>query len=305
MVVVFGSINVDLVTRVERFPRPGETIAGGSFALYAGGKGANQALAAARAGASVQLYGAVGRDPFADLALDLLDAGGVGLGGVARVAEPTGCASILVDAQAENCIVVAPGANARVDAAAVPDAALTPATTLVLQHEVPERANAALIERARRRGARIILNAGPFRPIGAEALRAIDVLVLNETEAAALAVIEGWPNDPARFARAGAAAYPRLTVAVTLGARGAVACQGTGCVCAAPPAVEAIDTTGAGDAFVGVLAATLDAGAGLRDALARAVAAGTLACTMRGAQPSLPRLAAIDTLLPLVRQQEK
>src|SRR5690242_20063587 len=279
MVVVFGSINVDLVTRVERFPRPGETIAGGSFALYAGGKGANQALAAARAGASVQLYGAVGRDPFADLALDLLDAGGVGLGGVARVAEPTGCASILVDAQAENCIVVAPGANARVDAAAVPDAALTPATTLVLQHEVPERANAAL--------------------------SAIDVLVLNETEAAALAVIEGWPNDPARFARAGAAAYPRLTVAVTLGARGAVACQGTGCVCAAPPAVEAIDTTGAGDAFVGVLAATLDAGAGLRDALARAVAAGTLACTMRGAQPSLPRLAAIDTLLPLVRQQEK
>ena len=303
MVVVFGSINVDLVARVARFPHPGETVSAQSFTVYAGGKGANQALAAARTGAGVRFYGAVGRDGFADIALALLAADGVDLGGVARREEPTGCATILVDDRAENSIVVAAGANALVDPESVPDASLGRDTTLVLQHEVPERANAALAERARRSNARIVLNAAPARPIAPDVLARLDVLVVNETEAATLSPALGWPHEPERFARAGVEAFPRLTVAVTLGSRGALACTSTAGVSALPPAVGVVDTTGAGDAFVGVLAAMLDGGAELRDALARAVAAGTLACTASGAQPSLPDRAAIESILPLVTTQ--
>ena len=161
MVVVFGSINLDLVSRVERFPAPGETLTGSAFATFPGGKGANQALAAARAGAHVSLYGAVGRDIFADRALELLAAGNVDLAGVARVDDATGCASILVEARGENCIVVVPGANALADPMRVPEAVLAPETVVVLQQEVPAAANEALIRRARHKGSRIVLNAAP------------------------------------------------------------------------------------------------------------------------------------------------
>jgi ribokinase len=300
VVVVFGSINVDLVTHVARFPRPGETLAAQSFAVYAGGKGANQALAAALAGATVQLYGAVGRDAFADVALELLGAAGVELTGVARVAEPTGCATILVDAEAENSIVIAAGANARAEPEAVSDAVLGAATTLVLQQEVPEAANAALVARARCRGARIILNAAPARAVPLDVLRQLDALVVNESEAAAMAMLYRWPMEPIDFAAAAAALSPRLSVVVTLGGKGAVACHAGERLSAAAPEIRVVDTTGAGDAFVGALAAALDRRANLRAALARAIAAGTLACTMNGAQPSLPDSAAIDGLLPLV-----
>ena len=211
MVIVFGSINVDLVTRVARFPRPGETLAAQSFAVYAGGKGANQALAAALAGATVQLYGAVGRDAFADVALELLVAAGIELAGVARVAEPTGCATILVDTQAENSIVIAAGANARAEPETVPDAVLGAATTLVLQQEVPQAANAALVARARRRGARIVLNAAPARAVPLDLLRQIDVLVVNESEAATMAMLHRWPVEPLAFASAAAAMSPHGT----------------------------------------------------------------------------------------------
>ena len=300
MVVVFGSINVDLVTRVARFPRPGETLAAESFAVHAGGKGANQALAAALAGATVQLYGAVGRDAFADVALELLLAAGVELTGVARVAEPTGCATILVDGEADNSIVIAAGANARAAPDAVPDAILGAGTTLVLQQEVPEAANTTLAARARERGARVVLNAAPARAAPQALLRELDVLVVNESEAAALALLYRWPVEPIAFASAAAALSPRLAVIVTLGAKGAIACHAGHRLSAAAPEVRAVDTTGAGDAFVGALAAALDRGEGLRSALGRAVAAGTLACTMQGAQASLPTSAAVDQLLPLV-----
>lgn len=301
MVVVFGSINLDLVTRVARFPAPGQTLAAESFATYPGGKGANQALAAARAGSAVLLFGAVGHDAFAEPALELLRAGGVDLSGVARVAERTGCATILVDANGENCIVVAAGANARADPETVPDAALTPATILILQHEVAEPANAVLIARARALGARIVLNAAPARPLAIEMLRRIDILVVNETEAAALAAQHGWPATAAAFANSAAAISPRLTIAVTLGSKGAIVGSDGALLSATPPRLEVVvDTTGAGDAFVGALVAALDRGATMRDALGRAVAAGTLACTIAGAQPSLPDRAAIDAWLPFV-----
>src|SRR5436309_12392165 len=164
MVVVFGSINLDLVTRVDRFPQPGETIAGRSFATYPGGKGANQALAAARAGARVQMHGAIGNDGFADAALDLLHVGGVDLAGVRRVAAPTGCATILVASNGENCIAVVSGANAHANPDMLPDIALSRDSVLLLQQEVPIIANAALIMPSPRRGARIVLNAAPAHP---------------------------------------------------------------------------------------------------------------------------------------------
>src|SRR2546430_7943498 len=259
MVIVFGSINLDLVTRVARFPAPGETIGAESFATHPGGKGANQALAAARAGASVRLYGAVGTDAFADTALALLTVGGVDLEGVKRAAAQTGTATILVDADGENCIAVAAGANALADPQAVPDGVLTSGTVLVLQHEVPDQANAVLIARAHRAGARIVLNAAPVRPLSIELLLQIDVLIVNALEAAALAAQHGWPATAQAFAEAAiAVAAPNFAVIVTLGKEGALAASRAGAVRVRARGVEVVDTTGAGDAFVGVFAAAID-----------------------------------------------
>jgi len=298
MIVVFGSINLDLVTRVARFPAPGETVGGASFATYPGGKGGNQALAAARAGASVRMYGAVGHDAFAKAALALLAAGGVDLDGVARVDAPTGCATILVDVHGENCIAVAPGANALADPSTVPDSALRSDVRVVLQQEVPAEANAALIARARRRGARIILNAAPARRLSLDVLREIDVLVVNETEAAALAKAHGWAAEPEAFARAAIGALPSVSaIVLTLGKEGALAAFGSELLRVPALEVNIVDTTGAGDAFVGALAAALDAAAPVPEALCFAVAAGSLACKVEGAQTALPDRAAIEAAI--------
>jgi ribokinase len=289
MVVVFGSINIDLVTRVARFPAPGETLTGASFELYAGGKGANQAIGAARAGAQVRLYGALGRDALADTVLATLSSSAVATDGIARVDGPSGCATILVSESGENCIVVVPGANQFADPSAVPEAMLGSSTTLVLQQEVPARANASLIARAKRMGARIVLNAAPAQPAALDCLHGIDVLIVNETEAEALAAQAGWPSSPKRFATACASAHRSLTVIVTLGAAGALAASADGELEQPAPAVDVFDTTGAGDAFVGTLAAALNGGIPLTSAMQRAVEAASHACTLRGArQPCTP-----------------
>jgi ribokinase len=297
MIIVFGSINLDLVTRVDRFPKPGETIAGSTFAIYPGGKGANQALAAARAGAKVHVIGAVGRDEFADPALAVLIASGVDVSGVARVDGATGCATILVDASGENCIAVVPGANAYAAAAAVADEALTPDTLLVMQQEIPAAENALLVARARRAGARTLLNAAPARTVPSDLLRQLDYLVVNEVEAVTLGRALGWPVAPEPFARAAVGSHAALTVVVTLGAQGALAATRQRIWHADPPAVDVVDTTAAGDAFVGALAAALDRRDDLPAALRFGVAAGSLACTAHGAQSSLPECAAIEALL--------
>ena len=300
MVIVFGSINLDLVCRVARFPAPGETISGASFATFPGGKGANQALAAARAGATVRLFGAVGSDAFADAAMSMLMPGGVNVDGVARLDAPTGCATILVDDNGENCIVVVAGANAKADPHAVPDAVLTNETVLVLQQEVDVAANAALIARARRAGARIVLNAAPAHAVSLDLLRQLDMLIVNEAEASALATALGWAGTPRDFATRARAASPDLAVVVTLGAAGALWFGPDATLRAAAPKIRVVDTTGAGDAFVGALVAALDAGAAPIIALRHGVAAGSLACTAHGAQPALPTRSAIDALLPSV-----
>jgi ribokinase len=305
MVTVFGSINLDLVCRVARFPAPGETIAGRSFATFPGGKGANQALAAARAGASVRFHGAIGNDTFATAAMALLAADGVDTHGVERVDAATGCATILVDDHGENCIVVVAGANASADPSTVPDAELAEHSLLVLQQEVEASANAALIARARRGRARILLNAAPARPLALELLRAIDILVVNESEASVLGSAFGWTAEPRDFASRAVAAAPDLAVIVTLGASGALWVASDVALRVESPTVDVKDTTGAGDAFVGALAAALDAAATPSTALRTGVAAGALACTAYGAQPALPRRAAIDALLPSVTARKE
>jgi ribokinase len=282
MVVVFGSINVDLVTRVPRIPLPGETVAGSHLAIVPGGKGANQALAARYARAPVHLYGAVGNDVFADQALVHLRGAGIDLTGVARVDSPTGAALIHVDDGGENAIVVVPGANALARARQVSDAMLSPAATLLLQLETPLAEVAALAARARRRGARTILNAAPATALPATLLRDVDVLLVNEHEAALVAAALGVGAAPDEFVAA-LRAYGTQVI-VTLGALGAVACVDGDVRHLPSPACDVVDTTGAGDAFAGTLAAALDRDTPLPQALATALAAGSLACTYRGAQ---------------------
>ena len=293
MIIVFGSINVDFVTRVERIPQPGETVLGPSYAVIPGGKGANQALAARRAGSQVMLVGAVGQDPFADIALSLLHEDGVDLAHVARVAPPTGAAFISVDDHGENAIVVASGANAEVLAGQTDGLDFSTRDTLLLQREVPEAEAAKAAARMRQAGGRVVLNAAPAGPISPELLANLDVLVVNEHEVLVVGEALGLSGDPDAVARAIDNSHGVATI-VTLGAQGAIGW--TGGVRRSTPSlrITPVDTTAAGDTFCGAFAAALDQGFGFTTALARAAVAGSLACTISGAQPSIPWKSAID-----------
>jgi ribokinase len=268
-IAVVGSVNLDLVARAARLPRPGETLTDATFERIPGGKGANQALAAARLGAHVELHGAVGDDPFADEALALLRDGGVDLGGVSRATEPTGVAVILVGG-GENEIVVAPGANRSAEVGDV-----SGADAVLCQLEIPVE---TVAEAAR--GARFFcLNAAPARALPEELLREVDLLVVNRYELEAVGDHAG------------------LT-ALTLGAEGAVLLEGGAEVArAVPPRVEAVDGTAAGDAFTAALLVSLLEGRDRDDALRRGCAAGALAASRPGAQPSLPTALEVDDIL--------
>jgi ribokinase len=284
MILVFGSINIDLLVPVAELPRPGETVLGGDYRLLPGGKGANQALAASRAGAAVKMAGAVGNDAFAGTALELLQRDGVSLALVRRVNRPTGCAAIMVDESGENLIAVAPGANAEAVASAVPDELLGTGTIVLCQMEVPASETAALIHRAAARGARTVLNLAPALAIDPGLLGELDLLVANEAEAITLG---GDPDHIAQRLRQG--------FVVTRGAAGSTAFLAGGERIDIPAlAIDAVDTTGAGDTFVGVLAAGLDQGLVLDLALRRASAAAGLACLAHGAQTAMPNRAAIE-----------
>jgi ribokinase len=284
MILVFGSVNVDLVFPVPRLPGPGETVLGGDYALFGGGKGANQALAARRAGAEVTLVGAVGRDGFAAAALEPLRRAGIDIRLVRTVEQPTGCAAIMVSSSGENMIAVASGANAGVRCDQVPDKLLAPGTMLVAQMEVPPAETAATVRRVRAGGGRSVLNLAPASPIAPELLRDIDLVVANEGEADALG------SDPARVA-----GLVRQGLVVTRGAAGATAYLAGGRRLSVPALpVVPVDTTGAGDTFVGVLAAALDLGGSLEIALRRATAAAGLACLAHGAQTAMPDKPTID-----------
>jgi ribokinase len=295
-VVVVGSANLDSTFTMARLPAAGETVTGAALSEAQGGVGANQAVAAARAGAAVDLVAAVGEDEggaglLADLARD-----GVGVDHCIRIAgEPTGRAAIWVDASGENQIVVAGGANDRLDPDAVHAAlaAIDGAAVLLCQLETPRAAEPAL-RWARDHGALGILNASPALP-AADLPRGASAVIVNEGEARAIAGSSG-PADPAADAAAIAASLGADTVVVTLGGAGVLALHGGEQLRTEAPAVKPVDTTGAGDAFAGALAARLAAGAPIDSALAFACAAGALATTARGASTS-PRAKEVEALL--------
>jgi len=297
VIVVLGSLNVDLVARVARLPAPGETLTARGFDTVPGGKGANQALAARRAGASVRLFGHVGDDPLAAVALSLLADEGVDTSGVAVTRAPTGVALIEGDARGENTIVIAAGANAATRANQVPDSVLVPGTTVMLQLEIPLQEVAALAQRAAARRARVVLNAAPAEALPEGLFADVDVLVVNETEAEALARAHGAESVTALCA---AFARAERTLVVTRGAAGVSYTAQGETFARKAPAVEAVDTVGAGDAFTGALAAALDRGADLDRAISEALAAGALACTRPGAQAALPSREEIRALADML-----
>jgi len=288
VIVVFGSINVDLVFRIDALPRAGETILTESCSVHPGGKGANTAVAAARTGCKTVMVGRVGRDRLAEQALSVMRAAGVALDWVDESERPTGCASICVDQRGENAIVVASGANRDVGAGQVPDSLLGDGTLVALQMEVAPAENWALVARAKAAGARVLLNLAPACGVPADALSDVDVLVVNQAEALALAAfLRMAGNDPLDTARSLAENHG-LTCVVTLGREGALACDpGAGWRIPALP-VDAVDTTGAGDAFCGGLAAALDRNMDIETALRHAAVGAGIACTVEGAQHGMP-----------------
>jgi ribokinase len=295
--VVLGGLNLDLVALVERLPGPGETVLGGRFLQAPGGKGANQAVAAARLGARVAMVGKVGRDSFGRALRQSLRAAGVDTAWVRGSAEPTGVALIFVDRAGENTIAVAPGANHDLRAAELPAARLARADGLVTGVEVPLEAVHAALGAARAAGVPSVLNAATVEPLPKALLEAADVLVVNEHELAALLGQPGVPAGAEGEAAARLRVRPEQIVIVTLGQRGALALVEETVISQPSFPVEAVDTTAAGDAFVGAFALAWVSGASLAESLRDGCAAGALATTRPGAQPSLPTRAELLALL--------
>ena len=296
MITVFGSTNLDQVGTVSRLPKPGETVAGGTFSMAAGGKGANQALAARRARAQVRHVSAVGRDAFADLALDLLRQDGVDLSDIKVVDGASGIAMIFVDARGENVIAVLPGANGTITAADA-DRALANVSggVLLLQQEVPQAATERALDIAREKGITAILNTAPFLDTTLAIARKASILIANETE---FALLTGRGIDELDAAMADWAKQHGQTVIVTLGGDGARAVTGEGRAISVPALkVTPIDTVGAGDTFCGYLAAGLDAGLDLEPAMRKAAVAASLACLKAGAQPAIPTSGEVDAAM--------
>lgn len=288
VIVVFGSLNVDMVMPVESLPRAGETVLSHEYRLGSGGKGANQAVAAARVGSEVYMYGAVGNDDFGKLIRSALTSFKVDIDGVKTLPKPTGCASICVDHTGENFITVASGANMEAVSGDVPDEKLTEETTLLLQMEVRPQQNWALVERAHRRGVRTVLNLAPAHAVPRDILEKVSILVLNKIESLALAEDLGLEcHQQKEIALELSKAFKNICI-VTLGGEGAFASDGENLWRANTLGIIPVDTTGAGDAFVGVIASCLDRGYSLPEALASASVAGGLSCLKVGAQSSLP-----------------
>lgn len=299
-IVVLGSLNMDLVVALPHLPQRAETVVGQRLQTFPGGKGANQAVAAARLGGDVKMVGRVGLDAYGDTLVHALDSDGVETNRVQRDAnEPSGAALILVEQGGQNMIAVAPGANARVGTLEVEQAAkcLDSASVLLLQLEIPLLAVEAATLAARRIGARVILNAAPAAALSAELLRGLDVLVVNEIEASALFGRSVVTHDEAAAAGQAAVAAGVRAAVVTLGAAGAVLVDASGISHVDAFDVTAVDTTAAGDAFVGALALALARGAALFTAVRLGAAAGAAAATHPGAQSSLPRAHEVLDLL--------
>jgi ribokinase len=296
-VLVVGSLNMDLVARAERLPRPGETLPGQSFATLPGGKGANQAVAAARLGASVAMLGCVGSDAYGEQLRAALLSEGIDTRAVGVVDESaSGLAMIVVDAHSQNTIVIIPGANgllspARVQAA---DELLQAADIVIVQLEIPAITVGHVLERAYALGKTVILNPAPaLGPLPVAWYAQIDYLIPNESEAQALSGVAVYSRDTASLAAARLLELGAPRVMITLGGEGVLYADAQGVEHFPASLVEALDSTAAGDTFVGGLAAALAGGQSIRQAIGFAQVAAALSVTRAGAQPSIPTLAEV------------
>ena len=298
-VCVVGSINMDLVVSAPRFPRPGETILGEGFSMHPGGKGANQAVAACRMGAHTSLVGALGDDDWGSELRGVLASEGVNIEHVKTVEKThSGVGVVTVLPDGENSIVVASGANRRVTADDVDSASslIADADVLVLQAEIPEEANRRAIELARKANTKVLLNAAPAEGLSTDILREVDILVLNREEAYSLVGDVERQVAPTGLARRLASFGPERVV-VTLGAEGALHFNGQEMESFDGFSVSCVDSTAAGDAFVGALAAVRAEGLRLKDAVRYACGAGGLATKQSGAIPSIPQRDAVESLI--------
>ena len=299
-VVVVGSINMDLVARSQRIPHAGETVIGGDFRTVPGGKGANQAVAAARLGAQVRMLGRVGADSFGSQLLDNLSKAGVDTTNIGRDPQAaSGIALIMVDDAGQNSILVAPGANmllspADMDAA---EALTASAQVMLLQLEIPLETVMRAVQIGHAHGVKVVLNPAPAQPLPPELTRLVDVLVPNEFEAALLTGLPVDSDEQIRAAASALLATGPAQVIITLGGRGALLATAAGFRHFPAFPVKPVDTTAAGDAFVGCLGAALAEGRTLEEAIRWGSAAGALSTTKKGAQPSLPKRKEVEEML--------
>jgi len=296
-VLVIGSCNIDFIMQVDHLPAPGETVTEGKFTQTFGGKGANQAVAAARAGVTTAFITGIGDDPFGPKVRENLIAEGIDIGNAVTATDtPCGCALITIDKTAENCIAVAPGANDAVTSAHIDgcEQAIADAALVLLQMEIPPATNARVLEIAGRHRTPVLLNYAPTRGVPLALSDAIAGLIVNETEAAALLgdVSVAAEDAVKRLADRG----PGFVI-LTLGEAGAIVYVDGKATTVSAFKVEPVDTTAAGDTFCGALAAAIVEGKSLTDAARFASAAAALACSQLGAQPSVPHRDAIDALM--------
>ncbi|WLG92549.1 ribokinase [Pseudomonas cucumis] len=296
-VVVIGSLNMDLVTRAPRLPRGGETLIGQSFATVSGGKGANQAVAAARLGAQVSMVGCVGSDAYGEALRGALLAEQIDCQAVSTVEDSSGVALIVVDDNSQNAIVIVAGANGALTPEVIDrfDAVLQAADVIICQLEVPDATVGHALKRGRELGKTVILNPAPAsRPLPADWYAAIDYLIPNESEASALS---GLPVDSLSTAETAATRLIAMgagKVIITLGAQGSLLANGTRLEHFPAAKVKAVDTTAAGDTFVGGFAAALAAGKSEAEAIRFGQVAAALSVTRAGAQPSIPTLSDVQ-----------
>jgi len=306
MIIVFGSLNVDIVMPVGHFPQPGETVlCSADYLSRAGGKGSNQAVAAARAGAKVAFVGKVGDDSFGRRCINNLKSHGIWAAGIGVSERPTGCATIAVDAQGANIVMVAPGANLDATADQVPDEVLGERNILLTQMEVTPSETLSVLARAQTLGATTVLNAAPVAHLPEEALAHIDYLIVNEIEALQLAQGFGIDETGAQQIAEAVAKKGNLTCIVTLESKGSLAAREGEVYAVAALGVDVIDTTGAGDTFCGVFAACLQNDMHWLEALRHASIGASLSCLAMGAQTETPTMEDIEAQLEEVPPPQK